>query len=71
MRGNVRLPRGEIVWVTYLNTKHEPKFMVTSKQNRDFYFLYEVSASELKKLGKARSPLEFESKYEISKALAK
>ena len=59
MRGNVRPPRGEIVWVTYLNTKHEPKFMVTSKQNRDFYFLYEVS------------PLEFESKYEISKALAK
>lgn len=71
MQSRVKPPRGEIVWVTYFNTRREPNFMITSRPNRDYYFLYEVSASGLKKMGKARSPLDFEEKYEILNMLSK
>lgn len=69
--GGVNPPRGETIWVTYHNTKGEPRFIVTSKANRDYYFLYELVQSQIKKLGKARCPLEFEEKYGIAQKLGK
>jgi len=61
----MRYPRGEIVWTGYYNKNHELKFIVTSKPLRDYYFLYEVVDAELKKLGKTRSPMELESKFNV------
>ena len=40
-------------------------FIVTSKPTRDFYFLYELVDGVFKKLGKAKSPLELEEKFNI------
>jgi hypothetical protein len=62
-------PKGECVWVGYYKDE-AMKYMMTSKENnRDFYFLYEVANGSLKKLGKARSPLELEIKFEINTKL--
>lgn len=58
-------PRGEQVWTSYYNSLHELLFIVTSKQTRDFYFLYEVVDGAFKKLGKAKSPLELEEKFKV------
>ena len=63
-------PKGEVAWVSY-NVDGVVKYMLTSKENvRDFYFLYEVVDGVLKKLGKARTPLELESKFNIHEILA-
>ena len=58
-------PKGEQVWTSYCNSSHELLFIVTSKPTRDFYFLYELVDGVFKKLGKAKSPLELEEKFNI------
>lgn len=43
--------------------------ILTSKESREFYFLYELIDGEFKKLGKARTPKELEDKFEVSKRM--
>lgn len=43
--------------------------ILTSKESREFYFLYELVDGEFKKLGKARTPKELEDKFEVSKKM--
>lgn len=63
---NIKYPKGETVWVSYQNIKGEPVCILTSKPTRDYYFLYEVlSDGTLNKLGKARSPIELEEKFNV------
>ncbi|MDE6148533.1 MAG: hypothetical protein K2F81_00340 [Ruminococcus sp.] len=62
----LKIPKGEQAWVSYLNTKGELVFLLTSKPARDFYFLYEVAPDDnLTKLGKSRSPTELEEKFDV------
>jgi len=62
-------PKGERVWVSYCRDGLQ-FFMLTSKiNNRDFYFLYEIVDEAPKKLGKAKTPLELEEKFEVNKRL--
>ena len=56
----IKYPKGETVWVTYLNKNHEPTHIITSKPTREYYYLYEVCESgALKKIGRAKSPIDF------------
>lgn len=48
---------------------YELCFILTSKESREFYFLYELVDGEFKKLGKARTPKELEDKFEVSKRM--
>lgn len=60
----IKYPKNEIRWVSYRTSKGVTTHVLTSKQARDFYFLYEVQEDgTLKKLGKARTPTELEQKY--------
>ena len=61
--------KGERVWVGYYNTDHELVFILTSKQPRDYYFLYELVNGKLKRLGRAKSPTELEEKFEVNQRL--
>lgn len=62
--------KGEKIWVSYYNQEHELIFLITSKEgNRDYYFLYECVNCELKRLGKARSPLEFEERFKLEERM--
>ena len=58
-------PKGERVWTRYYNLSHELIFILTTKQTLDFYFLYEFVDGTFKKLGKAKSPLELEEKFNV------
>lgn len=59
-------PKGEKVWVSYRTENGELRFILTSKQqSRDVYFLYEVDGNSFKKLGKSKSPLELEEKFNV------
>lgn len=60
-----KYPKGERVWVGYYNSNHELCFILTSKDSRDFYFLYELVEGNFRKLGKARSPTELEEMFRV------
>lgn len=59
------LPKNEHVWVTYFDAEGNPRFIITSKPLRDQYFLYGVTESGLKKLGKSTSPEELAETYSV------
>ena len=59
-------PKGERVWTGYYNRAGELLFIVTSKESRDWYFLYELVDGEFKKLGKAKTPPELEDKFGVA-----
>jgi hypothetical protein len=64
---SVAPPKGERIWLTYWKDKIQ-LFLLTSKEgSRDQYFLYEVADGGLRKLGKASSPIELESKFGVLK----
>lgn len=58
-------PKGERVWTSYYNSSHELLFIITSKPQREFYFLYEYVDNEFKKLGKSKSPVELEQRFNV------
>lgn len=60
-----KLPKGETVWVEYQNRNHDTLFILTSKETRDMYFLYELVNGVFKKLGKAKEPPELEQKFKV------
>lgn len=64
-----KYPKGERAWVGYYDINHELRFIVTSKESRDYYYLYAYTDGEFKKLGKARSPKELEEKFGVNKIL--
>lgn len=62
----IKYPKNEKLWVTYFDENNKPIFIITSKPSRDYYYLYEVLCDgEIKKLGKATTPPELESKFGI------
>lgn len=56
------IPNTEQIWVIRKTDKGEI-FYITSKETRDFYFLYKDENGKAVKLGKAKSPLDLEEKY--------
>ena len=62
-------PKGERVWVGYYNRQGELLFILTSKETRDYYFLYAVEDGKFKKLGRAKSPPELEIKFRVNEAI--
>ena len=57
-------PSGEILWTTYYKN-NEPKYIITSKSgSREYYYLYPiVNGVRGRRIGKVRSPIEFEVTY--------
>jgi len=64
-----KVPKGERIWVRYFDAEHNEKFVLTSKELRDCYFLYRVSDSKLEKLGKAATPDVLEKKFGVENEL--
>lgn len=56
------IPKTERIWVKCITEKGET-YYITSKDTRDYYFLYKMENDKAVKLGKAKSPLELEQKY--------
>ena len=61
----ILVPRGETVWVVYKNRYGKAMFVITSKDQRDYYYFYEVSGNSLTKLGKSKNPIELETKFNV------
>lgn len=56
------IPKTEQIWVKQITEKGET-YYITSKDTRDYYFLYKMDGDKAVKLGKAKSPIELEQKY--------
>ena len=69
MSTTVKYPKGEIVWTGYYNAAGERKFILTSKETRDCYFLYKDIGNGFEKLGKAKEPPELIEKFRVMDAL--
>lgn len=69
MKEGTGIPKGERVWTGYYNRKGELLFVITSKEARDWYFLYEREGEGFKKLGKAKSPPELEKKFHVKEKM--
>ena len=64
MANGIKPPRGERIWTTWYNIDGSAAYVITSKDTRDYYYIYAVgSDGSLTKLGKARTPPELEEKY--------
>lgn len=57
------IPKTERRWETIRGDDGKIAYMVTSKQDRSVYFLYQNIDGELKKLGKSDNPLTLKQKY--------
>lgn len=64
-------PRNEFVWVQYFNNADELEYIITSKQLRDCYYLYEFVDGSFNRLGKAQSPVDLEMKYKVVERICK
>lgn len=61
-------PRGEIAWTGYYDREGVLKYLTTSKPTREYYYLYKVENGKLEKLGRSKSPIELEERYEVMDA---
>ena len=68
-RSDLVNPKGERVWVGYYTKDHNLLFIMTSKESRDFYYLYELVDGSFKKLGREKSPQELEERFEVDNRL--
>lgn len=60
-----KYPRGETVWTSYYTASGELMFILTAKPQQDAYYLYELRDGEFQKLGRSKSPLELEEKFDV------
>ena len=63
--GEVKYPTGETAWVRYANKKGETICIITSKESRDWYYLYELVDGKFVKRGKAKEPPELVEKFGV------
>lgn len=60
-----KYPKGERVFTGYYNARGELLFIITAKEARDYYYLYELVGDAFKKLGRAKNPKELEEKFGV------
>lgn len=58
-------PKGEIVWTGYYNKAGDLLYIITSKESRDYYYLYEYRDDAFVKLGKAKDPIELVERFHV------
>lgn len=65
----VKYPKGEEVCVTCYDKNGNKLFLITEKPLMELYFIYEFTGDGLVKLGKGKSPIELEKKFDVRKRM--
>lgn len=68
-KSKYKFPKGENVWTYYCNASGELMFIMTAKIQRDYYYLYELNDTSFIKLGRSKSPIDLEQKFDVNKKL--
>ena len=61
----LKYPANEIVWTRYANAAGETMFILTSKQHREKYMLYELVDGKFIRRGVAKEPPELIEKCNV------
>ena len=61
----IKIPKNEIVWTSYYNADGILKYVTTSKNIRDTYYLYEVDGENYTKLCQSQNPALLEDKMDL------
>lgn len=61
------IPKTQIMWTEYHNSKGEIIGYLTSNKDRTTYFIYSYKKGSYELLGKGKSPNDLEKKYKIFK----
>lgn len=56
------IPNNEIVWLHRIE-KNGDQYYITSKERRDFYYIYKIEGNKAIKLGKSKNPADLEETY--------
>jgi len=56
-------PKNEIIWVGYYDKDKNLRYIVSSKHNRELYFIYEYVDGKFVKLDKGKDPKKLADKY--------
>ncbi len=62
---DVKYPAGEIAWIRYVNRDGETVSIITSKDSREWYYLYDLVGDKFMKRGKAKEPPELVEKFGV------
>ena len=65
----MKYPTNETAWVRYVNRRGETVSVITSKETRDWYYLYDAVDGELVKRGKAKEPTELVEKFSVEERM--
>jgi len=60
-----KYPSGETVWVRYIDKNGETICIITSKEARDWYYLYDLEDGKFVRRGKAKEPPELVEKFNV------
>jgi hypothetical protein len=58
----IGVPSNEIIWVTITDDLGD-EYVITSKSDRNIYYLYRLEQEKAVKLGKGDNPLELEKNF--------
>lgn len=58
----IGIPNNEIIWVTITDDLGD-EYVITSKSDRNIYYLYRLEQEKAVKLGKGDNPLELEKNF--------
>ena len=68
-RQDVKYPKGEDRCVTCYGPDGKPLFLITAKPSIGCFYIYEFTTSGLVRLGKGKSPIELEEKFDVRKRM--
>lgn len=63
------ISRTERIWTDYIDKHGVKRFVMTSSQDRKTYFLYGLSNGSFIKLGKDKSPIKLEERFQVDEKL--
>ena len=61
----LKYPANETVWARYANRNGDTICIITSKEARDWYYLYDLEDGKFVKRGKAKEPTELVEKFNV------
>lgn len=65
------IPKNEIVWVSYFGRDGKRRYILTSREYREKYFLYVVEPDgSMMKLAECASPMKLEERFNILQEIA-
>lgn len=65
----LKYPKEEVICTTCCERGGNPLFLITTNPLTEYFFIYEFTSEGLIKLGRGKSPIELEDKFNVRKRM--